>query len=273
MAFNWLKFLFLIALFMGSPNLFCGELEEFEENATGDSEENDDENSGSSAEEEYNDVDDDSESSSFGEAMAEIFFRIIGHFFVTGGKYSFARMGALSDSTVLDMDYPVKPRNVGDYLLPFFQADLSGGVVNRDIASIKFYLESGYGPLGAQASHVFLFENKTKDKLFLNSVSGLWRMSFGNYFVLGFGMGASQLVGRRESLGLNFTFPAKISFPNNWIIYYRPIFSFFENGSASEYNFGFGYSFSRTSISLGYQSYMAGSSELRGIQLGYFIHY
>jgi hypothetical protein len=271
-----LNFFFLTVLILASPRLgLAGDLDEFEEAATQSNKAASETESGASGEfSEFQQNND--EESSLGE---EIFGAIIGEFFkaffLFGGVNSFERVGVHLAQGEMDPSGPIplKRRNPGDFLLPILQIDLMGGILKNEIPQIKLRVETGFGPVGGQFYTTYFNEPETGDHLLLQSFSGIYRMSFGSNFTFGTGVGASRLLGNQDTWGVNFTFPFKLSVNQQLNSYYRPTFHLFAGTPTTENEIGIVYRFSKTSVTLFYNSNSAGSKTLRGLGVGYSYHY
>jgi len=162
-------------------------------------------------------------------------------------------------------------RKPGDPLLPTFSFNAHWLNGSDNISARHNRVELGYGPLGVSYSQNTLNENG--DKLTLTNTLIHYRMSAGNNFSWDLAYGRGKMNGNQSHDGDVFSMPIRARANPKFYFEYMPTWSSYNGGSLSEHQFSGNWRFNYTGLSLGYKSWSAGDTNVRGFFAGFSLNY
>jgi hypothetical protein len=234
-----------------SQSGFSGELSDFEQDAT----RNEDNNKTENNDHYYH------EHHGFWYSFFDVLFDTV---IVGGGEMSRHRV----KGTPYQYAEFLKPRQLGEALIPFFRADGEYQNVIGDISAYSLRAEGGYGAWGIQARNTHYKEKNPADNLDYLQVYGLYRMSFGNHVEIDLGLGSSTLSGRERNSGTSFTMPILVH-PNNLIGFeLRPSWTDINGSGVSDWDFSMDLNYRFTALRIGYRWVRSEHEGLNGPYIG-----
>lgn len=256
---NFFSITLVVIFTLGSSQALGSMLDEFEEDATGNSRVTTDDDTY-----EYNQGEGcNTFSDCVFEAVLEVAFEVV----LFGGDASQQRStGNLSDEWL-------DARVVGSPMLPLFRIDLHQQWAGSSVTANDLRIESGYGMWAAQARVTKYREQKPSDSLDLSQLSVLYRMSFGNKVGINIGLGKAYLSGNSEHSGFVWSFPFYWHPSKHYGIEWKQSYINFNGNMLSDMDWSLLYNFQHASIALGYRSLESESADLSGPYLGFSLRY
>ncbi|MDH5694684.1 MAG: hypothetical protein OEZ47_16430 [Gammaproteobacteria bacterium] len=162
----------------------------------------------------------------------------------------------------------ISVREAGSPLLP--TAKLSGNwqSVFPDLEGRDLELELGYSLVGLHVRKTRFLEHSPEDSLSLVFNHVMYRLSFGNNFTLGLGVGQSRLSGNEQNSGTSITLPYVWHFGKNIYLDAWNSFTSFNDVPVTDLDYSLMYSKNGLSASLGYRSVSNPVSSLSGPYVG-----
>ncbi len=167
----------------------------------------------------------------------------------------------------------VTSRKVGEIMIPEYRIDYHFQKANADIQSSDLRFESGKGLYGAQVRSTLLSESGLNNRLWLNQIHALYRMSFGDYVGMNMGIGAVQLIGKKSKTSLSMSFPLYFHPWKHIGFEIKTNMHFFENAAILDRDYSAIFTEKRVSISFGYRELKKIGLDIKGQYIGFSYHY
>lgn len=262
-----------MACLLAFKNAYAGKLDDFESSA----EQRTD--SGESNSSKHNSRDQsssslcDEQSLDLGCLLADMVIDVVSHMLVYGGGGSFERVNgaasALQDGENYVYSGAAQQRELGEPLIPFVRLDLGYQRNSSDIHAYDYRLEAGYAAAAFNVGKTRYTEKKPRDSLEISRMYGAYRMSFGPFVEIDWGIGTLKLKGNGRQSFLFLTTPILIRTSKTMGFEFRPAWA----GSIREYDFAGLYSIPFMSVKLGYRQIKTETQSLNGPYLGIAAHY
>ncbi len=201
--------------------------------------------------------------SAFDDVFTVFFAEILAQTLVYGGIESFQRIHGSSGHE--------NKRKPGEPLLPFCRVNLAYQSVKSDIDAVDSRFEAGYGPIALQYRFTRYDEITPDDRLDMNTVHFLYRMSISRYFEIDFGIGSINLKDENNHTGTSYTLPVLI-YPVDYLgIEFRPAYSYINDNSLEDYDVGLYFHIRYMTLQAGYRSVKTENESLEGPYVGFSI--
>ncbi len=178
-----------------------------------------------------------------------------------------------SDDTNADPSASSIKNETGKTIIPYFRFDYHYQNVESDIDASDYRLLVGYGPFAFIGRKTFLQEDDPRDKLRIDQLYGLFRISFANYIELGMGIGQYKLVGNARNSDMAYTVPLTIRFTENFSIEFIPAWAKINTVEIEDYDLGVLIGGRFVSLKTGYRWIESPSDHLRGPYIGLSVYF
>ena len=252
-----LPYLFLLLALSVRPVVYAGALDDFE------SASNPPQQNTSSDDNRHHDNDD----NSFANFIFEIMMETLWYASVMGGEMSSKRYVASVES------HDIKPRNIGEPLIPQYRFDFHYQDANASITSTDYRFEYGEGKFGLQLRTTSMIEGNNDDRLRLNQFHALYRMSFGNHFGMNYGVGFAQLIGNSRKTDLSMSFPIYFHPTEYFGLEMKTGLHLFQNAAILDLDYSAIFTHQMGSISVGYRELVKAGLDITGPYVGFSLHY
>lgn len=253
---------FLLLTLSVRPLAYAGALDDFE-SASNPRTSSSPQESTSSDNNRHYDHDDDSFANFLFELMMESFW----YASLMGGEISSKRYVSTVESD------GIKPRNIGEPLIPQYRFDFHYQDANAGIKSTDYRFEYGEGKFGIQLRTTSMIEGNNDDRLWLNQFHALYRMSFGNHFGINYGIGIAQLIGNSRKTSLSMSFPIYFHPSEYFGLEMKTGFHFFQNADILDLDYSAIFTQQMGSISIGYRELVKAGLDITGPYVGFSLHY
>ncbi|MDQ7015800.1 MAG: hypothetical protein Q9N68_05415 [Gammaproteobacteria bacterium] len=207
----------------------------------------------------------------FGCLFIDIFADIAFQMALYGGASSFYRIDPNSyERPFEDVESTeLAPRFTGEALIPFLRLDISHQASTARVGSDDYRLEAGYGALALVYGQSHYQERQPTDALKLTRIYALYRMSFGEYVEVDWGMGSLTLEGNQTHDYFYVTSPILIHPSRIFGFEFRP--SWAEN--LTEYDVSLLLKAKHLGAKLGYRTLSSNGEKLEGPYIGLMLNY
>lgn len=159
-------------------------------------------------------------------------------------------------------------RELGEPVIPYFRLNLNMQNIETHIYGFDGKLELGYGAIAGEYRQTRYRDDVLKESLRLKQLQLFSRMSFGNHFVMNFGLGGASLDGQNHSQGALFSVPM-IYYPQRHLAFeLRPSWMFGGELSLDEMDLSTLISFQRIALRLGFRQLNSQHDSLQGAYAG-----
>jgi len=163
---------------------------------------------------------------------------------------------------------PEDKRTLGEPVIPYFRLNLNLQNIESNIYGFDGKLELGYGAIAGEYRQTRYRDDVLNEHLLLKQLQIYSRMSFGNHFVMNFGLGAASLDGENHAQGALFSIPI-IYYPQRHLAFeLRPSWMFGGNLSLNEMDLSTLISYQRVALRLGYRQLNSQNDSLEGAYAG-----
>jgi hypothetical protein len=194
---------------------------------------------------------------------------IIPAILIGGGACSWLRVHPQADVNTAE----IEPRKPGEPVIPFLRLDGAYVGVDQTIDALDGRVQVGYGPAAVDYGLTRFKEDPSGDRLDLQKICGLYRMSFGSHVEVDLGMGGVTLKGAARTSEVVYTVPVLVYPADWWGVEFRPAWARFEGATLQDYDLGLYLNWKGASLKVGYRWLLGRAQELSGAYVGVVYRY
>ncbi len=170
-------------------------------------------------------------------------------------------------------DFSLKEKKPGETLIPYFRFDYHYQDQETDIYASDYRFLAGYGPWAIMGRKTYLREEEPFDKMRIDQLYGVLRLSISNYVEVGLGFGEYKIVGDDSNSGFSFTLPIMVRINEHFSIEALPTWASINENEIADYDLGVLFGTRYISTKVGFRRIESPNNHLQGPYVGLSLYY